>query len=501
MAASITARTWGISAVVGVIFVVVGLSARAASAGEVTVGGWPLAAIPLEGPPSDFGDDPVIGRQICPPLTRLNLKTKSAEGIVLRRAVEEFRGEKKGSLWRLEVRTGIFWWSGAPVNSEDIAKYLIANLNPILIETYGTVFTIPAHEITATDSHTVTIDWKTPPPFGPYVFNGMPLFRKVSEGFADLKYECVGNYRPESLQPLVLMPASGYVFGARLPKVRFLTESETRADIKFVFSKNPDSKSVQKCNAIWSSPFFSVISWNLYHGPAAKVDFRKLMTGLIPRKEIISAGILTYSDVVSAPIPRMHPGFSPTAIDMSFNAAKVSTALDALGFRRKKPYSTRTDGKGNPLRLQIINNRKDEGLVEKLISDSFSSVGLEVDFIEALEAGMGPDQIDGYFTTLHTDYPKIDFLTLLHMQTPSVDGFWKVKDPEFLKKLEKYALTLTTEKPDFSLLSSIHQYLASNQIYSVIAHHRACIKTADAIKLSPSGVNNGDPDWFRDLLF
>lgn len=469
-------------------------SAKALAA-EISISGWPQTPLTQEHPSYNLGDDPVVGRQICPPLTRLNVKKKSSEGIVLRKAVEEFRGEQTGSLWRLEVRTGIFWWNGDEVTAADVAKFLEANLDDFFRETYQGVFQIPAYKVHASDSLTVTVDWKNAPPFGPYVFNGMPLFRPAPKA-GPTKFECAGNYQPQSLEPLVLVPSSGYKFSNRLPTLKFIADGSA-ADLSFHFSGDPASSTTAACRAVWPSPYFSVISWNLSGARTANAAFRQLMPGLIPRKEIVSSGVLAYSDVVSAPVPRTHPGFNGSVSDMEFDAQKVSGSLNSMGYRRKKSHATRTDPKGKPVRLVLVNSRQDEGLVEKLISDSFSSVGLEVDFVEKpLDS-----ETDGFFSALKTDYPRLDFMTILHPKAPNATGFWKVKDVELQKQLESYALTITKESPDFTILANIHKYLAEQQVFTVVAHHRACIKAGNGLRVDAARVASGEPDWFRDILF
>jgi hypothetical protein len=469
---------------------------------ELSIAGWPFASLSKEKPSLDFGNDPVIGRQLCPPLTRLNLSKKISEGIVIRRVVEEVRGSDKGTLWRLEVRNGIYWWSGKALTSQDIADFLKTTLPVFFAEYFGGVFDIPDYVISATDPKLVTIDWKKSPPFGPFVMNGIPLYKYVDSGPAGLKYECAGNYKPESLNPLVLIPSGSYKLTKKLPKLTFLPESsKASADVQITFSNPPSAQvaSAKSCSGVWPSPFFSVIAWNLSSGRASDFGLRKLMTGLIPRREIVSSGVLPFSDIVSAPIPRSHPGFDSAVSDMQFDAIKVSAALDNLGFRRKTANSTRSDSAGNPIRLVLKSNKDIEGLAEKLISDSFSSVGLEVDFSES--SAKTDEEVDGSFLSLQTDYPKMDFLMLLHPKTPPAAGFWKVKDEAFAKLLEQYAISLSTEKPDFSRLAVIHKYLAENQVFSVLAHHRACIKTSNELRVKSASIASGEPDWFRDLLF
>lgn len=478
------------------LFALTGVWSRSVSAdaAEITIAGWPTAAMATDRPPHDFGDDPVIGRQTCPPLTRLNVRKKASEGVVLRRAVEEFRSEK-GSIWRLELRTGIFWWNGEAVTAHDVAQFINDNFDPLIKHTYRELFPIPARHVSVTDAQTVTIDWKGAPPFGPYVFNGIPIFR-TAKNPGVTTYECAGNYRPQSLEPLVLVPSEGYGFSSRLPSLKF-TKDFGNASLGFHFSSAPAPNAVAACSALWPSPYFTVIAWNLQDGRTANTAFRKLMSGLVPRREIVSSGVLAYSDVVSAPIQRAHPGFNSAVSDMPFDAQKVSTGLNAMGFTRKKSDLSRTDAKGQAVRLVLVNTGGDEGLVEKLISDSFSSVGVDLDFVDQSEA----KHVDGYFAAIKTDDPRFDFMAPLHPKTPQVLGFWKVQDEAFQTKLQDHLLTLTKEAPDFSILASIHQYLAEEQIFTVVAHHRACIKAGNGIRVDAAKVANGDPDWFRDILF
>src|SRR4051794_19194181 len=98
--------------------------AAAGAADTVDVVGWPLPDLQAPAPRLDAGDDPIYGRQACPPLTRLNLAQRKSEELLLKKVVVEFSDASRGSVWRLELRPGLFWWSGAPVTADDAAKYV-----------------------------------------------------------------------------------------------------------------------------------------------------------------------------------------------------------------------------------------------------------------------------------------------------------------------------------------------------------------------------------------
>ena len=64
-----------------------------------------------EKPPSWLSRDPVIGRLLCPPISRLNLAEKSSEFLIFK-AVQEGVDRRGRHVWRYSLRPGIYWWQG-----------------------------------------------------------------------------------------------------------------------------------------------------------------------------------------------------------------------------------------------------------------------------------------------------------------------------------------------------------------------------------------------------
>src|SRR5206468_12717960 len=126
------------------------------------------------------------------------------------------------------------------------------------------------------------------------------------------------------------------------------------------------------CSRTLDLPYATMIVWNPTRPPTDRKEFRRLLTQLVPRGMLVSAGAAALADVASAPVPRQHPGYDPKVTARPFDIKAAAAALNQLGYRRKSPVSPRTDATGKPLKLTLLAPGGGAGLPEKVIMDSFS---------------------------------------------------------------------------------------------------------------------------------
>lgn len=480
---------------------------QAAGPGAVDVLGWPVPRLDQDAPDLELGDDPVSGRQLCPALTRLNLATRRSEALVLKRMAEEFRNEERGSLWRLELRSGIFWWSGEPVTSEDIAQFVRKALPDVVARRGAGLWALPDFEVKADGPSDVVIRWKKLPVFGPFVMNDAPLYRsRTSDG---MRYECAGLYRPEAEgYGVALRPTPGYKGSKLLPEIRIyragsrpVRSAEKTFELRYASGVSGQQMerraSEASCKQSLQMPFATMVVWNTHRAPTSDKNFRQLLTQLIPRGPLANAGAADMAEVAAGPVPRVHPGFNGQVRIRPFNIRAVSEGLSRLGFKRKTASSPRVDAKGKAVDLVLLTQTNSPGLAEKVIADAFSAVGLGVTFKTKLAAG---ETADGVLAAFALDWPRVSFLSNFHSGVTNTAPFWSLGDKDLDQLLEAYARSLTQETPDFSLLGKIHAHLAELEPVTVLLQHKACVVSSAGLKLA-KGLNQNDPDWFRQLLF
>jgi ABC-type transport system substrate-binding protein len=104
------------------------LSTYKISAQEISIYGWPDTTMPLGTPYLGFGDEPIIGRLTCPPLTRYNHSTQKSEALIV---VPVMHSEL---LWEYKLRQGIYWWDGSIFTASNLLSFLKKNMGRILSE-------------------------------------------------------------------------------------------------------------------------------------------------------------------------------------------------------------------------------------------------------------------------------------------------------------------------------------------------------------------------------
>ena len=506
------------------LFCVIGaLSTPAHSEPHLKVIGWPQTLKVEAQPPEWLGDDPFLGRLACPALTRLNLARGGSEPVLLARA-----GVTSGE-WQFELRPGLRWWNGDAVSVADLEAFLHKHLAEIAKERGAGLWDVPSSTFSTTPkSMVLTVRWDKLPKFGPWILNGVPFFRAVpanrvapqssaaSAAEQRLSWECAGLY---ALRPAAagweMVPNSGYA-GSRRPILSTQTPPEApsslpKGSIVFGMARDQkDSNALRKaesdvsCRPTVDLPFVSAIVWNIRKDPMSSTELRRVMTQLTPRGELMRAGSALLGELVSAPIPRIHPGYDPGQRVRQYSVDAATKALNRLGFKRDRADAPRRDRAGQPMKLVIGMDGSGGGLVGKVIADAFALVGIAVEFrVLANSSGSfftnTETDVDGVITTVQLPWPGSDFLQTFHTKARATGPFLPLNNEQLDRDLEAYALSLTTERPEFSLLRRIHDRLYELEPMTSLFQHRACLR-----RIGDSGsvarIDPRDPDWMRKLI-
>ncbi len=478
------------------------LNSELFAAKDVTVIGWPIRELEGETPPIALGDDAVYGRQACPALTRLNLREKKSEPLVIR-SVQTSDSQKT---WEYELRSGIFWWSGHEVTPADIKSYIETSLSSVVKERSGGVWEVPAFNVKVKDHH-VTVTFKEEPSFGPYIFNGVPLSRPV-KGTQQPKFECVGWYRiAMSGERLTLRPTSHYVKQKELPTLAFLpTKSAKITGSKMEFSyasaraaipskRSPETPPV--CERGLDLPYSLMIAWNLNAYPLNNLAFRRSLDKLIPRASLASGGAALLAVASSGLVPHNHPGYLPTDSLAEFDIKGAASELAKAGFERKGADGPRTDQHGKPLALKIKSQVGSSGLIEKVLQDVFSAVGISIVFVPD---STKPDDVHGTLGAYDLDWPRVSLIANFHSKSSGLYPFNLIKDENLDQWLDEYARSITQLTPRLETLGKIQKRISEIIPVTVLLQQRACFDISGGFNLPKGEVNTLNPDWFREIL-
>ena len=479
-------------------------------ASPVAIVGWPILEVDRQSPPMWLGDEPVLGRLICPPVSRLNLSKKISEGLIFHKVTTS----KKGSevTWNYHLRSGIYWWNGQPITTHDLEEFIGKQLKPIIKIKGAGLWEIPEYMLTS-NSSSVSITWKKPPAFGPYFLNGISLWRHRTDIDSTLEprqfaYECAGIYRPVVQKDGVLLePTKGYRVYRR--PLFFAADKEVLKNRpiknKLVFEM-PDSFSVDPgkrppdkrayCPNPVDTPFLTAITWNTEQKQLSDAKFRYILTSLTPRGSLLRAGAGFAGELQSSLIPRNHPGYQSKVLVRPFDLEASSQELAKLGYIRPQGDKVRLDLNKVPLSLNLVSNRETPDLLEKVLADSYMAVGINIQY---LSQNTGTQtKIDGVVTGIYLPWPEMNFLSHFHSSQKSQFPFWNLGTKKLDRDLEEYAISLTKVKPDFKKLQNIHTQLYSLEPVTVIMQHKACLHYASKKKFKDIDVR--DPDWFRKII-
>jgi hypothetical protein len=482
------------------------VSAYASDPAAIGVLGWPVPDLKGAKPPLDLGDDPIVGRQICPPMTRLNLSLQKSEDLLVKKISEEQQGSQWA--WTLEVRQGIHWWSGQHVNSSDLSEFIGRSLRDLVLDRGAGLWELPEFKIETAGPLKTVVLWTKRPKFGPYILSGAPFYRPVESERHELKFECVGLYQPRFQgADLVLTPTRAYRSNQSMPEV-FLYESPVVNKVggrllEFKLPRNIAAESMgndpqNMCKVSLELPVATMILWNTQSGVTKSPGMRRILTQLTPRGALVRSGTALLADLSPSLVPKEHPGFHNKLTTRAFDIQAGNTALDGLGYKRQLPGGLREGPNGKPLSLAIAILKPSTGLPEKVISDAYTAAGIGVHFINDLDPRVVPD---GVLASFSLDWPRASLIGNFHSQSSQVDPYWPLSSQELDSLLEEYALTLTASHPDFSKLVRIQDLLYDLEPATVIFQHKACVSAGPGLRLLGKSLTLRDPDWFRQLLF
>ena len=254
-------------------------------------------------------------------------------------------------------------------------------------------------------------------------------------------------------------------------------------------------------------PYATLILWNPTKGPTKDPEFRHLLTQLVPRGPLASAGAGRLGDVASAPVPRSHPGYDPKVGTRSFDMRAASASLNNLGYRRKTAGSPRLDAQGQPLEAgdrRTVGASGGPNLRRKKSSPTpFRRSASRRSSARKQEGDDSdwPASPRRRARDLRSRLAARQLPRELHSRAVATAPFWPLGDAALDQELERYAASLTTAAPDFTSLARIHRRLAALEPATVLLQHKACVGATANLKLPKGNLNQRDPDWFRQLLF
>ena len=459
----------------------------------------------------EVGDDPVYGRQICPPLTRLNLDEKKSEDLLFKSVRQEVNGGQTS--WIYELRTGLYWWRGEPLTSKEVANFIRNELATVVAVRSGNVWNVKDFEVSATGTQSIRVQFQGTPAFGPYIFNGVPFFRQVDSIALEggLRFECVGLYQPQiATWGLALRPTARYKSHRSMPELDLYPTSPNLAikhphtlevrlagNVTSTPATRPPDANIS-CSHMIDLPNLLMIVWDRRSPVASRVGFRRAVTQLMPRSALASAGAAAMAEAAASPVPRNHPGYDSRSSFQGFDLRAASLAFNKLGFRRPSAREPRLDEHGKPLRLVLLTKNKASGLAEKVILDSFSAVGISVEVKSELADG---EYADGMLANFAVDWPRVSYMPYFHSAATANWLIQPVVDKGLDIDLEKYASSITYARPDWGLLAAVQRHLVELEPATVILQQKACIDNTVGFKLAKGSISQRNPDWFRQLLF
>jgi ABC-type transport system substrate-binding protein len=471
-----------------------------------SVHGWDLSDIAENTPAVDLGNDPVVGKLACPPLTRLNLEKKLSEPVLLE-SITSTKASNNQLTWTLKYPNEMKWWSGEKVTGAELAEFLQTQL-PIIVNHKGIgKWHLPHFEVKP-NAEQIVVTWQSPPEFGPYVLNGVPFWKSTKNKAFATKYECAGSYRiTGSLKNPELVANSKRTKPSKITlkgNSKGAPSGKDWIDFKFASDLGPskyESKTLfdGKCTAELDLPIISVVSWNTASGITANPQFRRLMTQATPRGELLRSGATSLGDLLSGPVLRQHPAYNRNLLVREFNLASAELGLNKLGYSRVEAMGPRVDTARKPIVLRILTpDGKNTDMIEKVLSDSLAAVGIRTEFTAGKLSQA--KNFDGVIVGLKMPWPELDFLKDFHSETKNRPEYWMFQDPELDRELIAYALSLTQKSPAFNQLGAIHKRFYNNEPMTILAQHSTCIALGSGVSKPHKEIAIRDPDWFANLF-
>ena len=156
------------------------------SAKTIHIYGWELPSFPEKGQntsPAYLEDEAILGRMTCPALTRVSLKKKKSETLLLKK-ITTSPSKDKDSVWKYQwvfyLKEGLFWWSGDVVHSKDLARFIHSQIPKLWKRKLLSQVKLPQFKVQSKKNE-VRVLWKQQPRFGPYLFNGVPFLGSLRQ--------------------------------------------------------------------------------------------------------------------------------------------------------------------------------------------------------------------------------------------------------------------------------------------------------------------------------
>lgn len=443
---------------------------------ELVVKGWPLIPDLKKISPLEFGNDPVLARLVCPPLTRFNAQIKSNQPLVFKTVKTIER--KDGSLdWRFYTRTGIYWWNGKEVQNREIVTFLDQHLKEIILRRGNSLWKIPSFTVTNTKDF-VQIQWKTKPAFGPYAINNTPLFQQGSSFKKKYitPFQCAGLYFPTQVGGRIqLRPTEG--FKIFRPRISFLAEEEkpdTRGKVLQFLHAN--SLKSEKCPFRVTLPLMTVIEWNPKSPLARTNKLRSHIASLIGKR--------AFSQTTSGPLG--NPAFGLYGQGMPQKNPIPSAELEKI--TAELPPQNTEDQK---VVFRLKTQSESSGLSERVIADMLAMHGIHTLIVHGKN-----EEFDGELKVLKVFWPELDHTKLLTKAFVDDFGPFQVAKTE----LEKFAVSLTFEKPNLDRVSILNNIIEEWQPLTSLTIHNTCLKISKNQKQIRAKVDPENPDWFKLIV-
>jgi hypothetical protein len=277
-----------------------------------------------------------------------------------------------------------------------------------------------------------------------------------------------------------------------------------KSDLRFKYAASDAQGGV--CSMVSLFPGVLGILWNDRSESLAgrSAEVRKALTQLIPRGELLNSGAKGMGELVSSFLPSQHPGYDRGAKIRPYSVESASKVFEQSGWVRSRAEGPRVESKTNQpviLTLALIGPASQgTELLQKVIGDSFALVGVKTSFIQAKSAaGLLNPSIDGTVGLFTSNWPAFNLLADQDSSPLSslFSGSRIFADPEHQQLSKEYAVSLTSDSPDFGKLKQLHQKWFAAEVFSPVFQVGLC---ATRHGRTGAKINFTDPDWFRSLV-
>jgi hypothetical protein len=487
------------------IVFITSLVASPSYAEQIQISGSPWPSFELDSPSNITGQHPIYGTLVCPSLIESALSDTGVSSVLLAE-LPETRSEANKTIWNLRIKSGANWWSGDVWDASQLADFINLRLANIVRHASGDQWSLPSFKTEVLeDRGIVKIIWASSPKFGPGILANWPIYRlKKATASDSVKYECLGKFKLLSANndKVELNSKDTNLTVTQSPLK--LGKSGPNKSLTFRLAANFGgspwvrmSDEPIDCKQKLEIPNFLLLSWNSKLWPTNSAELRKVLTQLSPRGELLRSGAGSLGDLVSAPILRSHPGYNKSVLVRPFSLSDSVKELERLGFKRPSPARPRESGDDRELRLKIQVDEGLNGLIEKVIFDSFHSVGIG---IERAKSDEPSSEVHGRLSGIFFASRHFDWFPILKAQGSSAVLLSFPDDQQLVDFAEKYSISLTEMKPRFELLRSLHQRFYELEPLVVLLHNRACVESSFKINASALESANTNPSWLTNIL-